>query len=101
MRAIAERVHNLTRRLADSGLKIVHQNFFDTLHVDLGKKTADEILARAAKAGINLRKLGNHSVGISLDETTTEDDLKNLCEIFGVKIDTEREQQNFPHFANP
>jgi glycine dehydrogenase len=87
LRAIAERVHHLAQRLADSGLKIVHQNFFDTLHVDLGKKMADELLSRAAKAGINLRKLGNHAVSISLDETTTEDDLKNLCEIFGSKID--------------
>jgi len=71
LRAIAERVHNLTRRLANSGLKIVHQNFFDTLHVDLGDKTADEIISRTEKIGINLRKLGDHAVGISLDETTT------------------------------
>src|SRR4030088_736640 len=49
LRAIAERVHDMTRRLATSGLKVVHQDFFDTLHVDLGKKSADETLTRAAK----------------------------------------------------
>ena len=83
LRAIAERVHNLARRLASSGLKIVHENFFDTLYVDLGKKSADEILKRAANSGINLRKLGENAVGVSLDETTTEKDLESLCEILG------------------
>ena len=86
LRAIAERVHGLTQRLSNSGLKIVHQNFFDTLYVDLGSKPADEVLTRAAKAGINLRKLGDNSIGISLDETTTEKDLLALCEIFGLKL---------------
>ena len=86
LRAIAQRVHSRTRQLADSligsGLKIVHENFFDTLHVDLGDNGADELLSRAGKAGINLRKLGDRAVGISLDETTTEEDLANLCKIF-------------------
>jgi glycine dehydrogenase len=86
LRAIAERVHNFTRRLAGSGLKIVHENFVDTLHVDLGKKSADEILKLAAKSGINLRKLGDNTVGISLDETTSEKDLVDLCDIFGTKL---------------
>ena len=86
LRAIAERVHNLTRRLASSGLKIIHENFFDTLHVDLGKKSADEILKRAANAGFNLRKLGENAVGISLDETTTKKSLADLCEIFDAKL---------------
>jgi glycine dehydrogenase len=87
LRAIAQRVHDLTRRLADSGLKIIHDNFFDTLHVDLGDKTAEVIISRGEKNGINLRKLGKHAIGISLDETTTENDLANLCEILGAKID--------------
>jgi glycine dehydrogenase len=86
LRAIAERVHDLTNRLANSGLKIFHENFFDTLHVDLGKTSADEILKRAADTGINLRKLGDHAVGVSLDEATTEKDLNDLCDIFGTKI---------------
>jgi glycine dehydrogenase len=86
LRAIARHVHNLTRRLADSGLKIVHQNFFDTLHIDLGTKAVNEVLLRTEKAGINLRKLGDHAIAISLDETTTEKDVADLCEILGGKI---------------
>ncbi|MEP6603537.1 MAG: aminomethyl-transferring glycine dehydrogenase, partial [Spartobacteria bacterium] len=87
LRAIAERIHGLARSLAASGLKIVHENFFDTVHVDLAGKSADELIARAAEAGMNLRKLGESAVAISLDETTTEKDLAALCEILGTKID--------------
>ena len=86
LRAIAQRVHHRTLKLADSlissGLKLVHESFFDTLHVDLGDKSADELLSRAGKAGINLRKLGDRAVGISLDETTTEEDAEILMSIF-------------------
>src|SRR5438876_4617125 len=91
LRAIAERMHDSTKRLAgalaDSGLTIVHENFFDTIHVGLDEKTADSILSQAAQTGINLRRLGHNAVGISLDETTTKKDLSRLCEIFGAKID--------------
>ena len=86
LRAIAERVHGFARRLAASDLKIVHGDFFDTLHVDLGDKSADEIISRAAEAGINLRKLGDHAVGVSVDETTTEKDLLALYELFETKL---------------
>ena len=94
LRAIAQRVHHLTRRLANSGLKIVHGNFFDTLHIDLGAKTADEVIGRAAKAGINLRKLGDHAIGISLDEATTEKDITDLCEILGSKLNNQASGQS-------
>jgi glycine dehydrogenase len=85
LRAIAARVNTFARRLVASDLKVVHENFFDTLHVDLGGKSADEIISRAAKSGFNLRKLGDHAVGISFDETTTEEDLLLLCELFETK----------------
>ncbi len=86
LRAIASRIHDLTRRLASSGLKIVHDHFFDTLRVDLGEEKANQVVARAASKGFNLRKLGDHAVGISLDEVTTEKDLADLCEILGTKL---------------
>jgi glycine dehydrogenase len=85
LRAIAERVHDLTSRLANSleaaGIKITHDSFFDTLRVDLGEN-ADAVLARAAKAGMNLRQLDKQAVGISLDETTSEEEISRLCELF-------------------
>ncbi|MEP7014302.1 MAG: aminomethyl-transferring glycine dehydrogenase [Verrucomicrobiota bacterium] len=98
LRAIAKRIHNLARRLAESGLSVVHQNFFDTLHVDLGKVSADEILKRAANIGINLRKLGDNSVGISFDETATEKDLADLCQLLGGKLSPAANRK--PEIAN-
>ena len=86
LRSIAKRVHTFASKLAKTlqqlGFEIVHENFFDTLHVDLGDKSADPILSRAATAGMNLRKLSNNTIGISLDETTSETDIELLMSIF-------------------
>src|ERR1700680_4388377 len=86
LRSIAERVHAFASKLAKGlqqlGFEIAHENFFDTLHVDLGDKSADTILSRAATAGMNLRKLSNNTIGISLDETTSETDIELLMSIF-------------------
>src|SRR4051812_9257097 len=74
LRAIAQQVNGLTNRLAGSlrsaGIKVVHEHVFDTLRIELNDP--DEVIARAAKAGMNLRRLDDGSIGISLDETTTE-----------------------------
>src|SRR5205823_3999284 len=97
LRAIAQGVHGLTSQLADSlrtaGIKIAHDDFFDTLRVESADR--DPIVARAAKAGINLRRLDEHSVGISLDETTTEKDLTAICEIFGAEIEAKSTEETF------
>ena len=82
LRSIAERVHTFASKLAKGlqqlGFEVAHENFFDTLHVDLGDKSADTILSRAATAGMNLRKLSNNTIGISLDETPSETDIELL-----------------------
>ena len=39
-------------------------------------------MQRAERAGCNLRQLGPHSIGISLDETTTDADIETLMSIF-------------------
>src|SRR6266481_5963635 len=49
LRSIAERVHTFASKLAKGlqrlGFEVAHENFFDTLHVDLGDKSADTILS--------------------------------------------------------
>jgi glycine dehydrogenase len=84
LRAIAQQVNNLTNRLADSlrsaGIKVTHEHFFDTLRIEL--KNPDDVFARATDAGINLRRLNGNAIGISLDETTTEKELRDLVAIF-------------------
>src|SRR6266567_311777 len=84
LRTIAEHVHRLTSQLADGlralGLKITHENFFDTIRVEVDSSEA--ILDHAQKAGCNLRLLGRRAVGVSLDETTTNRDIELLMSIF-------------------
>src|SRR5207249_384606 len=84
LRAIAERVHRLTSQLAQGlralGLTIMHENFFDTVRVEV--ESSEVTLEHAAKAGCNLRRLGPRAVGISFDETTTPRDIELLMSVF-------------------
>ncbi len=84
LRAIAERVHRLTSQLADGlralGCTIAHENFFDTVRVEV--ESSEVILEHAAKVGCNLRALGPRAVGVSFDETTTPQDIELLMSIF-------------------
>jgi glycine dehydrogenase len=84
---IARRTHRLTTILADALRKqglIVGQDFFDTLHV-VGID-ASELHARARDNQMNLRAIDDASVSISLDETTTREDVIQLAGLFGAEI---------------
>ncbi|MCC6406705.1 MAG: aminomethyl-transferring glycine dehydrogenase [Planctomycetes bacterium] len=87
LQAIAKRVHGYTATLAKGlkklGFGIAHPVFFDTLRVGLGAKSSEELVRAARARRVNLRVLDAHAVGISLDETVTEADLRTLFEIFG------------------
>jgi glycine dehydrogenase len=84
LRAIAEHVHRLASQLADGlraiGCTITHDNFFDTVRVEV--ESSEVTLDHAAKAGCNVRVLGPRAVGISFDETTTPQDIELLMSIF-------------------
>src|ERR1043166_2983200 len=84
LRAISERVHRLTSRLADGlralGCTVTHENFFDTVRVEV--ESSEVILEHAAKVDCNLRGLGPRAVGIAFDETTTARDIELLMSIF-------------------
>ena len=85
LRHIAAQVHRMTCVVA-AGLKaqgwtIETGNFFDTLTVDAGDRQ-DEILRRAAKDGINLRRGSNGRIGISCDETTTPEIVEAVWRAF-------------------
>ncbi len=86
IKAIAERVHQLTVILSAGleklGYKSANQTFFDTIRVETGEQEATDLIKIAANQQINLRWLDSNAIGISLDETTTEQDLSNLWHIF-------------------
>ncbi len=82
---IARRVHRLTMilkaGLARLGYSAANDHAFDTLTLPTGAKTR-AIFERALEAGMNLRRAGAESLGISLDETSTRDDVAALWRAF-------------------
>ncbi len=92
LRAIARRVHALTRvlqlGLRRLGLDAGSGPFFDTLRVRTTPEAGRETLGRARDRGINLRPYDDGSVGVSLDETTTIADVEALFQAFGGEAST-------------
>ncbi|MBD2515358.1 aminomethyl-transferring glycine dehydrogenase [Nostoc sp. FACHB-973] len=86
LKQIAENIHSLTVLLAEGlkrlGYKISSEYFFDTLRVELGTHNLEDILAASEQLQINLRIFDATAVGISLNETTTVDDVLDILGIF-------------------
>lgn len=86
--AIAERVHAFTLTFADAlttyGYEIKNKAFFDTLIVDVSNVagSADAVHAASVKAGINLRKIDDKTVGVTFDESIGPIDLVDLLNVF-------------------
>jgi glycine dehydrogenase len=85
LKRIAQRVATLTAVLATGlktlGFTIANANAFDTLTVTTADATAS-IASKALAAGANLRLASNHSLSVSLDETTTRADVEQLWGFF-------------------
>jgi glycine dehydrogenase len=84
LRAIAARVHGYTRKL-DEGLRALgfvsrHGCFFDTLTLRLSDAALSSVRSEATAAALYFRYVGN-TVGISLDETTTDADVQAILSI--------------------
>jgi glycine dehydrogenase len=85
--AIAERVHGhaaaLAHALRAGGVAVTAEVMFDTVTADVPGR-ADEVVAAALEAGINLRRVDADRVGVSCDERTTADHVAAVCAAFGV-----------------
>ncbi|MBN1158355.1 MAG: aminomethyl-transferring glycine dehydrogenase [Bacteroidales bacterium] len=84
---IARRIHSYAVTLSDMLTTLGYQEdnevFFDTLKVSLpGNVPQDMIRSLALDDRINFRYRSDGSVGISLDETTTIDDLNDIAGVF-------------------
>ncbi|MCI4568971.1 aminomethyl-transferring glycine dehydrogenase [Lysobacter sp. CFH 32150] len=84
---IARRTHRLAAILAgalrNAGAH-VGDHYFDTLHVSNVDAAAVHAAAKAAQ--INLRTIDDQNLGISLDETSTREDIVKIAALFGAKI---------------
>ena len=85
LKAIAHEVHtktvDLASRLRAAGVALAHDSFFDTLRVSMHGGAAG-IHAAAKERGFLLHHVDADTVGISIDETTTADELDLLGELF-------------------
>ena len=91
LRTIAERAHRLTVILGEGlqklGFEVLTQAFFDTIFVRTGDRT-NATHEAARRSRINLREVDAQTIGISLDETTTRQDVEALWEIFSGEQET-------------
>ncbi len=85
LKRIAQRVASYTAILAQGlqamGLKLVTPHVFDTLLVETGADS-DAVMARAVAGGANLRRQSPTHVSVTLDETTTREDIAALWRWF-------------------
>jgi glycine dehydrogenase len=88
LRSIASRVHSLTQILAAGcqklGLKIQNTYFFDTLTVAV--PDASVVQKRALAHQLNLHQIDSQTVGISLDETSTKQDIIDLWTVLAGEV---------------
>ena len=87
LKAIAERIHRKTVRLAKgleaAGFKVEPAAFFDTITVEVGA-VQGAILKSAEAAGINLRRVGLTKIGITYDERATRAHTEAIWTAFGI-----------------
>jgi len=85
LKRIAQRVASYTaifvRGMQQMGYEITNASAFDSVTIKTGDAT-NSIAARARQSGANLRYRLNNHLGVSLDETTTREDLEMLWSFF-------------------
>ena len=101
LKAIAQRIHRKAVRLAngleEAGFKVDPKSFFDTVTVDVGPLQA-AVMKSAVDEGINLRRVGETRVGITLDERTVPETIEAVWRAFGIRRSDEtfEAQYRFP-----
>ncbi|NNK10366.1 MAG: aminomethyl-transferring glycine dehydrogenase [Flavobacteriaceae bacterium] len=90
LRYIAEKVHKHTLRLADGleqrGLYQLNTAYFDTILV---KANANSIRPVAEKKSINFLYVDDETIGISLNEVTTEERVTEILDVFSEALGKE------------
>ena len=94
IQAIAQSVHRKTARLAkgleELGFTVEPEQFFDTITVNVG--SLQGVILNAAVANeINLRKVGENRIGISLDEQTRPETIEAVWRSFGGDMEDDSE----------
>jgi glycine dehydrogenase len=95
LKEIAERVHNLTKILAEglrkSGYKIFYNDYFDTIR--FSGKSFKHIKKKLEAHRINIRYFDDGSMGISLDERSDFKEVERLVTMFSSKKNVRIQQK--------
>ena len=101
LKAIAQRIHRKTARLAEglkeAGFVVRPATYFDTITVDVGP-LQKAVLKSAVDEGINLRAVGTTQIGITLDERTRPETIEAVWRAFGI---TRTDKDYMPHYSVP
>ena len=101
LRAIAQRIHRKTVRLAkgleEAGFRVDPKACFDTITVDVGPLQA-AVLKSAVDEGVNLRPVGETRVGISLHERCRPETVEAVWRAFGIR---KKDEEFTPDYRFP
>jgi glycine dehydrogenase len=100
IRNIAEEIHSLAVDLGDNlekyGYVQENEYFFDTLYLKLPDHVhVNLVREKALAAGMNFRYFEDGHIGISIDETTSRQDIKSIIELFAGLAEKEMTSVNF------
>lgn len=83
---IAKRIHfsavTLDEALRKLGYERINNSFFDTLKIETGDVSTEVIRELALEKEYNFRYIDNHTIGISINETTNLEAINEMVEIF-------------------
>ena len=89
LQAIAHRIHGLAARFADAlaatGIELAGDHLFDTVTAKVPGRAA-EIAAKAELGGRLVRRIEGDRISVAFDETSTEEDLAALADLFGASV---------------
>jgi len=80
--SINQRAGNIAQSFKDAGYELASESFFDTVTVI--SDNAESLYLKAQEELINVRLINSHQFSISVDETTSDDDLRKLYDCFGI-----------------
>ena len=84
LRAIGERIHNMARAVEDGlaalGVRQTNAAYFDTIRIE--GANPDAVRKAAQAGGLNFRYFAGGAIGISVDETTTIEDVADIVRAF-------------------
>ncbi|HYJ50552.1 MAG TPA: aminomethyl-transferring glycine dehydrogenase [Microbacterium sp.] len=92
---VARKAEALGERLRSYGLALRSDSYFDTIRV-VTPGPSKRIIERARSRGYQLFWVDDATVGVSVDETTTADDLAAVAWAFGLPTADERGERDLP-----